>query len=138
MLAKIERRILEEGVLDTTSFTGNTDELLDARDAKVFDAEWMRVYKMMKGLPLENSVIKQIDSIRENSFMRAYNLTKSGDIASCVSDDFEMICKAYVLNVDDSWIASLIMSYVKGGFPCGVLEKTECSVCEAVYKLAGQ
>ena len=136
MLRRIEKRIFEKGLLSKTCFD-DIDALLDARDEKAFDAEWMRVYTMLKKSDLDNEIVKQIDSIRENSFMRAYALSKSGDIASCVSDDFELICKAYVLSLDDSWLASLVMVYGDGQFPCGALEHIDCSVSAAVNKFVG-
>ena len=75
---------------------------------------------------------KTIDAIREKSFLMAYNLSKSGDIASCVSDDFEIICKAYILDYNDNWLNSLVMSYARGEFPCGKLSMINYNVNECM------
>ena len=111
------------------------EELLDMRDDEVFDSEWMRVYDALNEFEIGDFEKKKIDNIREKSFLKSYNLSGLGDIASCVSDDFEIICKAYLTNYNDMWVNSLIMSYVNGKFPCGRLEKTEYDIKECMKKL---
>lgn len=115
---KIEtNQIIKKGYFDDYDF----DELLDMRDDEEFDSEWIRVYNVLNQVEVEQDEKKTIDAIREKSFLMAYNLSESSDIASCVSDDFEIICKAYFLHYNDNWLNSLIMSYAKGEFPCGKL-----------------
>ena len=111
------------------------EELLDMRDDEEFDSEWMRVYDALNEFEIGDFEKKKIDDIREKSFLKAYNLSESSDIAGCVSDDFEIICKAYLTNYNDMWVNSLIMSYVNGKFPCGRLEKTEYDIKECMKKL---
>ncbi|MBQ7231872.1 MAG: hypothetical protein IJX07_01390 [Bacillales bacterium] len=111
------------------------EELLDIRDDEEFDSEWMRVYDALNEFEIGDFEKKKIDNIREKSFLKSYNLSGLGDIASCVSDDFEIICKAYLTNYNDMWVNSLIMSYVNGKFPCGRLEKTEYDIKECMKKL---
>ncbi len=111
------------------------EELLDMRDDEEFDSEWMRVYDALNEFEIGDFEKKKIDNIREKSFLKSYNLSGLGDIASCVSDDFEIICKAYLTNYNDMWVNSLIMSYVNGKFPCGRLEKTEYDIKECMKKL---
>lgn len=62
-------------------------------------------------------------------------LSGSSDIASCVSDDFEIICKACIYGYDDKWLNSLIMSYAKNKFPCGKLEITEYNLKDSISYL---
>ena len=108
------------------------EELLDMRDDEEFDSEWMRVYDALNEFEIGDFEKKKIDNIREKSFLKSYNVSGLGDIASCVSDDFEIICKAYLTNYNDMWVNSLIMSYVNGKFPCGRLEKTEYDIKECM------
>lgn len=77
------------------------DELLDMRDDKEFDSEWIRVYHVLNIAKIEHYEKKKIDQIREKSFLKVYNLLQSSEIASCVSDDFEIICKADVTCYDN-------------------------------------
>lgn len=97
------------------------DELLDLRDVEVFESEWIRVYDNLAEVVLETNQKKEVDEIRKLSFIKAYNMFESSDIAACISDDFELICKAYISGYEDNWLNSLIMSYVRGEFPCGEL-----------------
>lgn len=71
------------------------DELLDMRDDKVFDGEWIKRYNELNNNNFTDVEKKEINVIREKSFLMAYSISESSDIASCVSDDMEIICKAY-------------------------------------------
>ena len=75
--------------------TLDIDELLDNRDAEVFDAEWIRVYNVVESLKnAENysEVEKKNNSeVREQVFRIIYELTSDGDLAGYVSDDFGLI-----------------------------------------------
>lgn len=132
MLIEIEsNRIIRDALFKDCDI----DELLDMRDDKEFDSEWIRVYNVLNKAKIEHYEKKKIDQIREKSFLKVYDLLQSSDIASCVSDDFEIICKAYVTCYDDVWIHSLIMSYINGKFPCGRLERTNYNIKECINKL---
>ena len=63
------------------------------------------------------------------------NLSNSSDIASCVSDDFEIICKAYLCEYNDIWLNALIMSYARGEFPCGKLQIGKYNIKECMEKM---
>ena len=126
---KIEtNQIIKKGFFDDYDL----DMLLDMRDDEEFDSEWIRVYDILNQVEMEQNTKKAIDDIREKSFLIAYNLSDSSDIASCVSDDFEIICKAYVLDYNDNWLNSLIMSYARGEFPCGKLNMVNYNVKECM------
>lgn len=133
MLDKLIVKIQNNQVIKNDFFDNyDLDELLDMRDDEVFDSEWMRIYNILNQVEMDENQKKVIDSIRELSFLMAYNLSESSDIASCVSDDFELICKAYVIDYDDNWLNSLIMSYAKGEFPCGRLNVIKYNVQECL------
>ena len=136
MLDKLKEKIKNNEIIYMSFFADcNVDELLDLRDDDEFDSEWMRVYNVLNEINIGVSEKQTIDSIREKSFLRAYNLLESSDIASCVSDDFEIICKAYISGYDDEWLNSLIVSYAKNKFPCGKLEITEYNLTDSINYL---
>lgn len=105
--------------------TLDIDELLDNRDAEVFDAEWIRVYNVVESLKNAekySEVEKKNNSeIREQVFRIIYELTSDGDFAGCVSDDFGLIADAKLLGYDDSWLNKLRSCYENRTIPCGSL-----------------
>jgi len=133
MVEKLKAKIENNQIIKNELFDNyDLDELLDMRDDEEFDLEWMRVYEILKQVEMEENQKKVVDDIREVSFLKAYNLSKSSDIASCVSDDFELICKAYIMNYDDNWLNALIMAYAKGEFPCGKLNTKKSTIIECM------
>lgn len=136
MLDKLKEKIENNEIINMSFITDyDIDELLDMRDDDEFDSEWMRVYNVLNKINVGHSEKQIIDSIREKSFLKAYSLSESSDIASCVSDDFELICKACINGYDDKWLNSLIMSYAKNKFPCGKLEIAECNLTDSINYL---
>ncbi len=133
MLEKLKVKIENNQIIKKDFFDNHDlDDLLDMRDDEEFDSEWMRTYDILNRVEMDEKQKKTIDSIREMSFLMAYNLSGDSDVASCVSDDFELICKAYVIGYDDNWLNSLIMSYAKGEFPCGRLNMVKFNVKECL------
>ncbi len=136
MLDKLETKIANNVIFQADYFKiGNVDELLDMRDEEEFDSEWMRVYDFLNKIEIEECEQEKINDIRKNSFIMAYNLSESSDIASCVSDDFEIICKAYICDYNDGWLNALIMCYARGEFPCGQLQTLEYDVKECINNM---
>lgn len=136
MLDKLKEKIKNDEIINMSFIEDcDMDELLDMRDDDEFDSEWMRVYNVLNKINIGVSEKQIIDSIREKSFLKAYSLSESSDIASYVSDDFEIICKACIYGYDDKWLNSLIMSYAKNKFPCGKLEITEYNLTDSINYL---
>lgn len=132
----LKNKILCNQIINPDFFKNcDIDKLLDLRDSEVFDCEWMRVYNYLDSIEIESYKLTEIDDIREQSFMVAYNVSNSSDIASCVSDDFEIICKAYLCGYNDKWLSALVMSYVDGKFPCGNLQMVNYDTKECIEKL---
>ena len=139
MLDKLKKKIENNQIIQVSFFENNdVDELLDMRDEMEFDSEWMRVYNFLNEMSIRECEKNKINDIREKTFLMAYTLSNSSDIASCVSDDLEIICKAYILEYNDDWLNSLIMSYARGEFPCGKLKKTEWTIKECVHNLLSE
>ena len=136
MLDKLKNKIVNNQVIKVDFFENcDIDDLLDMRDEDEFDSEWVRVYNDLNNIEIEEHEQEKIDEISKLSFLMAYNLSDSSDMAACVSDDFEIICKAYFCEYDDIWLNALIMSYARGEFPCGELQTGRYDIKECIKKL---
>ncbi len=98
------------------------EDFLDMRDEEIFDDEWARVYDELEALE-EDKISPQdaalMDKIREKSYLTVYHYTKSDEVAGRVSDDLELICKAHLLQYQDSWLEKLEQAYQEHTLPCG-------------------
>lgn len=114
-------RVLEQMDFNTLDI----DDLLDNRDAAVFDAEWIRVYKAVESMKhAENYSEEDKENnikIREQVFLMIYEFAEDSDLAGYVSDDFGLISDARVLGYQDLWLDKLVACYEKGMIPCGSL-----------------
>lgn len=114
-------KVLEQVNFDTLDI----DELLDNRDAAVFDVEWIRVYdaiESLKNLVNYPEAEKETNAkIREQVFRMLYEFTSDSDLAGYVSDDFGLISDAKLLGYKDLWLDKLVACYEKGIIPSGIL-----------------
>ena len=105
--------------------TLDIEELLDNRDAEVFDTEWIRVYKAVESMKnAENYPEAEKENntkIREQVFRKLYEFTNDSDLAGYVSDDFGLISDARLLGYKDLWLDELIACYENGIIPRGSL-----------------
>ncbi|MBE6753941.1 MAG: hypothetical protein E7559_06280 [Ruminococcaceae bacterium] len=113
------------------------DELVDLRYSANFDRQWMRVYNDLKQTTPDAETTQTIDKIRELSFLMAYGMTESDDIAGLLSDDFELICKAHLAGYNDGWLNALICAYAAGQFPCGTLDPTDKDITACMQDWLG-
>lgn len=101
------------------------DEVLDMRDEKSFDSEWIRVYNKIEELKAQKSYSERdknySDSIRRQIYMKVYDLCGNSDLASCISDDFGLICDSKILEYSDEWLDKLIKKYEHREIPYGDL-----------------
>lgn len=98
----------------------NCDEALDQRDScREFGSEWMRVHRLTESRwGSDQSVLKiKIDTIRKESFLLVSEATNHHEIASYVSDDFDLISRYSVLGIEDTFVDQLWRSYQSGAFP---------------------
>lgn len=122
MLNKLNEKIIKREIWDSNYFLElDMDKILDGRDEKEFDSQWMRIYNMIQGDYIDNDHSNIIDSIRENIFVTLYEITCDSDLCAYVSDDFELMCKAYIININDAWLASLVNEYIQKKVPYGNL-----------------
>ena len=120
-------KILLEKIKDNKIITNelfedyDIDEVLDLRDNKNFDLEWCRVYNEIEDLNIKEEDLIIINDIRKNVYLKVCDITKECEIASYISDDFELISKAYIRGINDSWLNMVISLYVNDIIPFGKL-----------------
>lgn len=109
----------------STSSEDEQNAMLDNRDRKPFDPEWVRVDKAVKQLELDQQLSDEdktaIDELRETTFKRTYQVVVNGELAGYVSDDFDLIARALVVDYRDAWLDALWAKYQTGDFPHGGL-----------------
>ena len=112
MLKRLNEKILNNDFFDKKYLQAiDIDELLDLRDDKEFDDGWVRVFEKTKEYSIKSEIVEQIDEIRENVFKKIYDLTESSDLAAYISDDFDLMCRAYIVELNDEWLAKVAHIY---------------------------
>ena len=122
-IQELINKIQNEKLLSATIFLGcDLDEILDVRDSESFEKDWLQCFKKIKNKleksPLTKPQIDLIDKLREVSFMAVSNATKQHEIASYISDDFELISKAALLGGSFEYAENLLNVYLAGELPC--------------------
>lgn len=136
MINLLLKKIKEDKMISGKMFNKlNIDELLDLRDEPAFDSEWMRVFSQIKELSCSETDMQIINNIRKESYLKAYQASNSSEIAGCVSDDFDLIAKAYILSINDWWLNSVILMYANDNFPCGEVNIIKADINEAFGNL---
>jgi len=122
MLEKLINNIKNNNIFDKTYLRNiDTTMFLDMRDEKEFDDEWVRVFEYFDNILIEEEYLLEINKVRECVYLKIYEYTSDGDIAACVSDDFELICKAYILGYNDDWLNQMANIYASKQVPAGKL-----------------
>jgi len=109
-------RIANRSLLPDAMFEAlDSDAVLDARDDS-FDDDWIRSAEAIQAGWQEFSDSARhtaaIDGVREAAFKRAFNASHGNhDLAATVSDDFEIICKRSLLEIESPFIIGLQESY---------------------------
>jgi len=102
--------------------TLDLDHALDLRDHdEDFDRMWRDSFDIVdKQWALKSpdaDTDKLIEDVTREAFMKVSLLTHQHEIASYVSDDFELISRAFVLGIESPFVAALLDAYTRGGFP---------------------
>lgn len=109
----------------STSSEDEQDDMLDVRDYQGFETEWLKVSQAVKQREESQQVGDEdktaIDELREATFKKTYQVTGNGEISGCVSDDFDLIARALVVDYSDAWLDALWTKYQTGDFPNGKL-----------------
>jgi hypothetical protein len=97
------------------------DDILDQRDDTTFEQPWLqcsaRIKAAWESSDIDATTTKEIDEVRKESFLIVSRATEQHEIASYVSDDFELISKSIALNLNDPYAIDLLGSYRSGKIP---------------------
>ncbi len=97
---------------------------LDARDGQNFDSKWVSLSdEIEKRKNLEPEQENALEKIRELAYKAAYKTSNHADFAGYVSDDFDLIGNAILLEISDTWLAGLFAEYIDGRFPSGEIKE---------------
>ena len=119
LINDIERgKLLSEGVFKEIDL----DSILEIRDSDPFDSEWISCYDEIKEIiektPLSNEQHALVDELRKAAFIAASKATGQHEIASYISDDFELISSAIFSGFSNEILSRLLKSYKSGVLPC--------------------
>ena len=93
------------------------DKLLDDRDLPEFEDDWLKSFENLSNLTLTEDQKTVVNMLRERSFKKIFSLTENPDLASYVSDDFEIMAKYLFSDKEDEWVLKcLITNYANGKF----------------------
>ncbi|WP_160148280.1 hypothetical protein [Rubripirellula obstinata] len=116
-------RIRTGDLLSRESLSGlDPDAVLDARDAnEAFDTSWTDSHRKVNAAwdsaSIADDDLKLAEAIRRDSFIAASNATTQHEIASYISDDFDLIARSSLLGLRDTFIESLWLAYDSHSVP---------------------
>ena len=127
-LNKILQKIREGKILNSATFQNlDFEDALDQRDSSDFENEWLEIFNeigvLLRDRPLNEDELNLINIIREASYKKVYEQTEYPEMCAYVSDDFEIISKAFILSYNDDWLNALWNAYNSKLFPRGKLNK---------------
>ncbi len=97
------------------------DDILDERDQTEFEQPWLdcseRIKAAWESESIDEATVKTMDEIRKESFLVVSRATGQHEIASYVSDDFELISKSLALGLNDPYATELLDFYRSGKIP---------------------
>lgn len=100
------------------------DSILDLREDKAFDTEWMRIYeaieKRKEKHPLSSLEQEQVKAMRKAVYLKVYELSQNSDISAYLSDDFGLLLESEYLGYSDPWLSKLQKEYEAAKIPCGI------------------
>jgi hypothetical protein len=115
---------IKDGTLLPAAHYGelDCDAALDARDSDAeFDSEWVRLSDEIEGRWGVATIAAEAEAlaedIRKESFLAVSRATQQHEIASYVSDDFELIVRGRLLGMEGSFLRQLWAVYERGDFP---------------------
>ncbi len=136
MLHKLLEKIKNNCIITKELFDNyNLDDVLNLRNNDIFDSKWIELYNSLEKLEISNDNLKLIDEIRKEVFIKSCNISEDSEIASYISDDFELICKAYIFNINNNWLNSIIYLYANNIIPYGNIDVRESNIKEILNQL---
>lgn len=121
-LESMLKKIRSEELLPAEYFsTLDCDAALDARDKRMFDARWRELYEGVERhwevIDLGPEIQGLAEDIRREAFLRVSRATGQHEIASYVSDDFDLLVRAYLMGIETDFTKTLWKAYEEGKFP---------------------
>lgn len=116
-------RIKDETLLSPAAIAAlDHGNILDARDGDVeFEAQWTMCYNQIEEVWQTADVNQEAaalkDDIRRESFLSVSRATTQHEIASYVSDDFDIIVRGSILALNDEFLNGLWDSYNRNEIP---------------------
>jgi len=98
------------------------DAVLDRRDSPAFEERWLHAYKEIESTWGRRTELHAHESslyrLREFAFRRTFTATSGHhDVAASVSDDFDLICKKNLAEIDQPFVDELEAAYRANRFP---------------------
>lgn len=110
-----------ELILARTFVRDDLEQILDRRDEGAFEKPWLacseRITSAWEQAEPAEDVKGLMDEVRKQSFLVVSRATHQHEIASYVSDDFELIAKSIALGLGDAYAEALLATYRAGGIP---------------------
>ena len=92
------------------------NDYFDFRDSELFENDWLSEFNKIKELEKGKKLpLTIIDEIREMAFLKVYKLTQNHELSAYISDDFELITKNIILELERSFINKMWDNYKNGG-----------------------
>lgn len=136
ILHKLLEKIKNDCVITKELFQDyNLDDILYLRDDEIFDNNWVKLYNNIKGLEISKEYLEIINEIREEVFIKTYSISEYSEIAGDISDDFDLICRAYILKVNSYWLNSVIYLYANDIIPCDNIDISESNMGKVLNQL---
>lgn len=123
------------------------DDICDLRDLESFEDIWIKANDLCSDLEDKLDDLPEIfydifedasmiiDKITEVSFLKTLTITGYDDLSDFVSEDFELILKAYCLGLNDKWLISLFNYYAQNKFAYQELKLTRRSFNKVMSKI---
>jgi hypothetical protein len=122
-LSSILQRIANGSLLPAGYFAHlDCDAALQSRDEdEAFERSWIQLSKEItrrwSALTVADDVWSLAEDVRRESFLTVSRATRQHEIASYVSDDFELIVRSRIAGLDDPFLDRLWDEYDRGRFP---------------------
>lgn len=115
---------ISDGTLLSASVISELDHdaILDERDGDAeFEEQWTRCFKEVEAkwanADVASDLAELAENIRRESFLAVSRATAQHEIASYVSDDFDIIIRGKILDLEDEFLSGLWEAYSRNGIP---------------------
>jgi hypothetical protein len=121
-LRKLLDQITAGTLIPADMFVRNDlDDILDRRGETDFEEPWLACFERIRAAwessAAASSAQKPMDEVRKESFLVVSKATHQHEMASYVSDDFELISKSIALGMNDPYADQLLAAYRRGEIP---------------------